>query len=79
MKSNHEYIEREDRKVTWIAGYTCVNSLFKFDPTDLVWMEITGDAAGQHPISRNSPAFVVNNGRFYMFGGIELSSLLGTV
>ena len=61
------------------AGYTCVNSLFKFDPEVLLWTELTKAASGLHPISRNWPAYVVYNSRLYLFGGLELSSLQGAV
>ncbi len=56
-----------------------MNSLFKFDPEVLLWTELTKDATGLHPISRNWPAYVTYNGRLYLFGGIELSSLQGAV
>jgi hypothetical protein len=62
-----------------LAGYTCVNSLFKFDPEALVWTELTESAAGLRPVSRNWPANVVYNGRLYLFGGIRLTSLQGVV
>jgi hypothetical protein len=62
-----------------LAGYTCVNSLFKFDPEVLVWTELTKAAAGLRPVSRNWPAHVFYNSRLYLFGGIALSTLQAAV